>query len=174
MSARSVLPALAAVLVLALPQQVRLRTETGHGEDVGRLLAVLGDSGRAGDVDLDCDRDVRMLAEAYPRVFAPLRDVTPLRQGRRGTGRRDWCSPGYQRVTGCGSLVPGDSGTRRTVGSTDDFCGYEAVCLIREVRTLLSAFPVRVTSGADATRASCRVVVPPPRPAPVRRSLVTP
>jgi mannosyltransferase len=73
---RTAAAALAAVLVLALPQQVRLRSAAGHGEDVGRLLAVLDDRGRAGDAVVFQQQSSRLLAEAYPRVFAPLSDVT--------------------------------------------------------------------------------------------------
>jgi mannosyltransferase len=68
---RTAAVALAAVLVLALPQQVRLRSAAGHGEDVGRLLAVLDDRGRAGDAVVFQQQSSRLVAEAYPRVFAP-------------------------------------------------------------------------------------------------------
>ena len=115
---RAAATALVAVLVLAVPQQLRLRSETGHGEDVGRLLAVLDDRGRAGDAVVFQQQSSRLLAEAYPRVFAPLSDVTAGTSGAvAGTLGGSWparpCGTIPGRVRGHHRVWVVASGRRR-------------------------------------------------------------
>jgi mannosyltransferase len=73
--------AVAAVLLLGLPQQVAIRSDGGHREDIGRLLTVLRDEGRPGDAVVFEHQSTRLLAEAFPLTFASLGDVTAGRSG---------------------------------------------------------------------------------------------
>jgi mannosyltransferase len=97
--------ALVAVLLLGLPQQVAIRSDGGHREDIGQLLAVVRDQGRPGDAVIFEQQSTRLLAEAFPATFAPLRDVTAGRSGASaGTFGGTWpdrpCRTIPERVDG--------------------------------------------------------------------------
>jgi len=88
--------AVATVLLLALPHQLAVRADGGHQEDLGRLLAVLRAEGRPGDAVVFEQQGTRLLAEAFPATFEPLRDVTLGRTGAAagnlgGTGPAEAC-----------------------------------------------------------------------------------
>lgn len=70
-----------ALLLVALPQHVQIRAGDGHGEDVTVVLRILVTHARPDDAVLFDPNGTAVLAEAYPRTFAPL---DPIGQQRTG------------------------------------------------------------------------------------------
>jgi mannosyltransferase len=70
-----------ALLAFTIPAQAELRRPDSKWHDVTPIVRVLGRQGRPGDSFLVAPANTRLLASAYPKVFASMIDVARARTG---------------------------------------------------------------------------------------------